>query len=134
MVEFFAGELALEFGVGDCISEFEGILSDGGAEPTCTACDLEYEGAVTYDLGDCPGEFIDQPPLMTIGFGFLSDTSREVWTRDDDTGAWALVGDAAQSPDGSFQIVSEEPVFYDVPILGETEVGSFRLTRTFHDQ
>ena len=133
VVEFFAGELALEFGVGDCVAEFAGELSRDAGDGGCGECDLEYAGQVSYDLGDCPADFVDQPPSMALGLEFLDASARTIWDQDDVTGAWELLGDASSGSDGSFQIISEEPVMYDVPLLGKTEVGQYRLTRTIRD-
>ncbi|MEE2829802.1 MAG: hypothetical protein VX498_11495, partial [Myxococcota bacterium] len=131
-VQFLANELAESFGVGDCSIEFGGVLTLDSTEPGCPGCDREYSGSVTVSSGDCPEDYIEPPVEASYGFVFLNPSEREVWKYDFDEGLWESFGIVVGS--GSTWLAEQDsPVLYDVPILGETEVGSFTILATLTD-
>jgi hypothetical protein len=134
IVEFFGNELAQSFGVGDCTLEFSGILSEETDALGFDGGDLAYEGSVDYSSSDCPEDYIDRPSTVAFAIVFLDESTREVFSQDSDSDLWATLGEVTSETDGLFRVETLEPVMYDVPIFGETEVGTFRLTRTFRDR
>jgi len=130
-IEFVANELAISFGVGDCFLDIQGSLI-GTDATACTECDLEYAGAVSVVGGDCPEDYIEPPTQSTYGFGFLSPGERDLWKLDSDEGGWDSLG-LVQSGNAVWLSEHSSPVFYDVPIFGETEVGQFHITETITD-
>jgi hypothetical protein len=133
MVEFFGNEIAQAFGVDDCLLEFEGVLTDESSRLGFDDGDLVFEGPVEYLPGDCPEDYVSRPATVAFAFGFLDENTREAWSRDSDTGEWQALGEVTAA-NGEFRIETLEPVMYDVPLFGDTEVGTFRLTRTFRDR
>jgi hypothetical protein len=129
-VAFEPNEIALAFDVGPCSLSFGGILLQEAAD-TCPACDLEYAGAVGVDSSDCPEDYISTPEYRRFALIFLDEQQRELWRLDDEEG-WLVVG-LIQSTSASWESVRNEAVLYDVPLLGETEVGNFVVTSVLTD-
>ncbi len=132
VVDYDANDVAETFGVTDCVLELRGALPQGADGSACADCDLDYQGQVTYDLGSCPDDYISTPNPLTYGVVFIDEDTREYWTRDPDI--WEYLGQATRSAAGAWVVATTEPVFYEVPLLGEVEVGTFTLTRTFTDE
>jgi hypothetical protein len=129
-VAFEPNEIALAFDVGPCSLSFGGVLLREAAD-TCPGCDLEYAGAVLVASSDCPEDYIATPEYRRFAFVFLDEQQRELWRLDDEEG-WLLVG-LIQSNNTSWESVRNEAVLYDVPLLGETEVGNFVVTDILTD-
>lgn len=132
LVEFSANELAKSFGVGDCTLEFGGPLALLDTPAGCELCDREYEGSVSVAAGDCPQEYIEPPTYGLYGFVFVAPGERELWKFDTDDELWLNLG-PVESSGSNWQLEHTSPVLYDVPIFGETEVGSFTVHESLTD-
>ncbi|GEM_PF-2320528 len=131
IVEYDANSTAETFGVTDCALDLGGWLDEGGSVSMCDGCDLLYTGAVTYDMGNCPSDYITTPNPLVYGFVFIDEHTRQVSTHED--GAWELLGESTRGGDGTWELTTTETVLYDVPLLGEVDVGTFTIRRTFTD-
>jgi hypothetical protein len=130
-VIFYPNDIADSFGVGQCTLQLSGILAETDLSTPCTSCDRDFEGAVTA-AGDCPPDYIDVPQESRFGIQFLSPTERELFKWDHEASDWEALG-SVQSSGSVWEVVRNEPVFYEVPIFGETEVGSFTITEKLTD-
>ncbi len=131
VVNYDANELAETFGITDCVLELEGALPEGATGSDCPDCDLHFQGQVAYDLGSCPEDYISTPNPLTYGVVFIDEDTREFWTRDPDI--WEYLGETTRTPEGGWNVTTVEPVLYEVPLLGDAEVGTFTIQRLFTD-
>jgi hypothetical protein len=119
--------------IDDCVTNATSTLTQV-VDGTCPSCDRTYTGALTYQKDTCSELIKTTPPTSaTVGIVFVSDTSRELWSKDG-TGSWSKSADLT-GDHGVFTYTTVTPIRYDVEECGEgeQEVGKLTAVLTFTD-
>ncbi|MCK6524808.1 hypothetical protein L6R49_25675 [Myxococcota bacterium] len=97
--ETFFGDFEEE--IADCVTNLASSLTAAADLQGCTACERVFSGSVTTLADSCTDQFGEggspAPTSFTFGFVFTSEVSRELWVKDDSTGAWTKAVDLTLS-------------------------------------
>ncbi len=121
------------YDVPNCATRFSVNMTERTTGDLCTACDITYEGTLTYSEDTC-SELIgtSAPTSSQWGFVHVSSTERELWTND--TGSWVL-SETLTGANGVFTFDTTEAVNQDPPDCdnGVQYVGDITVSIAFED-
>ncbi len=132
-IECSAGPFPVPVDVPDCATRFTVNMTERTTGDLCTACDITYEGPLTYSEDTCSELIGTQAPTSSQwGFVHVSSTERELWTNE--SGIWAL-SETLTGANGVFTFDATEAVNQDPPDCGNgvQYVGDITVSIAFED-